>query len=91
MRESPVGEHVTNDVAESAMREVKRQTRNLKFALEAHVGKVVEPHSILKWIPTMEADAISFFMAGRLKCDVLDELGRSSLQNVQNPSTTAQQ
>ena len=26
------------------MREVKRQTRTLKFALEAHVGKIVEPH-----------------------------------------------
>ena len=46
------------------MREVKRQTRTLKFALEAHVGKIVEPHSILKWIPTM-ADTISFFRVGR--------------------------
>ena len=84
LRESPVGEYATNGVAESALREVKRQTRTLKVALEAHVGKIVEPHSILKWIPTM-ADAISFFrigeMARRLKCDVLDVLGRSSLQN----------
>ena len=48
------------------MREVKRQTRTLKFALEAHVGKIVESHSILKWIPTMAAsDAISFFRIGR--------------------------
>ena len=65
LRESPVGEHVTNGVAESAMREVKRQTRTLKVALEAHVGKIVESHSILKWIPTMAADAISFFRIGR--------------------------
>ena len=64
-RESPVGEHATNGVAESAMREVKRQTRTLKFALEGHVGKIVESHSILKWIPTMAADAISFFRIGR--------------------------
>ena len=37
LRESPVGEHATNGVAESAMREVKRQTRMLTFALKAHV------------------------------------------------------
>ena len=59
--ESPVGEHATKGVAESAMREVKRQTRTLKFALEPHVGKIFESHSILKWMPTMAADAISFF------------------------------
>ena len=65
LRESPVGEHVMSGVAESAVREVKRQTRTLKFALEAHVGKIVESHSILKWIPTMAADAIRFFRIGR--------------------------
>ena len=45
LRERPVGEHATNGVTESAMREVKRQTRTLKLALEAHVGvgKIVEP------------------------------------------------
>ena len=37
--EGPVGEHATNGVAESAMREVKRQTRMLKFALEDHVER----------------------------------------------------
>ena len=41
LRASPVREHATNGVAEFAMREVKRQTRTLKFALEAHVGKIV--------------------------------------------------
>ena len=61
LRESPDGEHATNGVAESAVREVKRQTRPLKFALEAHVGRIVEPHSILRWIPTMASEAISFF------------------------------
>ena len=44
LRESPVGEHATNGVTESAMCEVKRQTQTLKFALEAHVGKIVESH-----------------------------------------------
>ena len=57
LRESPV-------VAASAMREVRRQTRSLKFILEAHVEKIVESHSILRWIPTMASDAISFFRIG---------------------------
>ena len=59
LRESPVGEHATNGVAESAMREMKPQTRTLKFATEADVGKIVQSHSIWKWIPTMAADAIA--------------------------------
>ena len=63
LRGSPVGEHATNGVAESAMREVKRQARTLKFALEAHVGNIVELHSILRWIPTVSSDAITFFTA----------------------------
>ena len=42
LRKSLVGEHVTNDVAESAMLEVKRKTRTLKFAPQAHVEKIVE-------------------------------------------------
>ena len=65
LRECPLGEHATNGVSESAMREVKRQTRILKFALEAHVGKIVKSHSTLKWIPTMSADANSFIRIGR--------------------------
>ena len=65
LRESPVGEHATNGVNESAMRDVRRQTRTLKFALEAHVGNIVESHPILTWIPTMASDAISFFKIGR--------------------------
>ena len=65
-RESPAGEHATNGVAESAMRDVKRQTqtRTLKFALEAHVGKIVESHFILRRIPTMAPDALSFLRIG---------------------------
>ena len=52
-------------LVESAMREVNKQTRALKFALEAHVGKIVESHSILSWMPMMASDAISFFRIGR--------------------------
>ena len=47
------------------MRDVTRQTRTLNFALEAHVGKIVESHSILKWIPTMTSHAISLSRIGR--------------------------
>ena len=91
LRESPVGEHVTNGVAESALREVKRQTWTLKFALEAHVGKIVESHSILKWIPTNAADAISFLRIGRdgLTAEMRGS-GRAWLQNLENPFSTAQ-
>ena len=39
LRESPVGEHATNGVAESAMREVKRQTRTLKLCSGSACGK----------------------------------------------------
>ena len=42
-----------------------RQTRTLKFALEAHVGKIVESHSIFTWVPMMASDAISFFWIDR--------------------------
>ena len=56
LRESPVGDHATN---------VKRQTRTLKFVLEAHVGKVVVvSHSILRWTPMVASDVISFFRIG---------------------------
>ena len=41
--ESPFGEHSTNGFAESAMREVKRQTRTLKFALEAMCERLPSP------------------------------------------------
>ena len=65
LRESPVGERATNRVAESSMREVKRQTRTLKFALQTRVGKFVGSDSTLKWIPTMASDAVSFSRIGR--------------------------
>ena len=58
-REIAVGEHATNGVGESAMREVKRQTRTLKSLLEPHVGVVSNSHLILRWMPTIAADDIS--------------------------------
>ena len=92
--ESPVGEHASIGVAESAMREVKRQTRTLNCVVEAHLGKIVESRSILKWIPTMASDsAVSsglVEMAWKRKCHVLCVLGRNSLQSSENLSTSAQ-
>ena len=65
LRESPVGEHASNGVAESAMRESEAADANSEICSGSARGKIVEPHSILKWIPTMAADAISFFRIGR--------------------------
>ena len=50
-RDSPI--HATN-VVESAMREVMER-----------MVKIVDSHSILKWMPTMAADVISFFRNGK--------------------------
>ena len=62
LRDSPI--HATN-VVESAMREVMKR-----------MVKIVESHSILKWMPTMAADAISFFKMRRWK-ELVAELGES--------------
>ena len=43
LRESPIGEHATNGVAESAMREVKRQTRTLNVALKRMWERSLSP------------------------------------------------
>ena len=59
LRESPVGEHATNGVAESAMREIKRQMRTLKFSLEAHVRKIFESHSFHLEVDTLPAKGVS--------------------------------
>ena len=40
LRESPVGEHATSGVAESAMREVKRQTRSWKRMWERSLSTI---------------------------------------------------
>ncbi|CAK0893991.1 unnamed protein product [Prorocentrum cordatum] len=51
-RESPAGEHQSNGGIEVAAREVKRQVRANKYALEAKLGrKVDDDHPILKWLP----------------------------------------
>ena len=43
LRESPIGEHATNGVAESAKREVKRQTRTLNVALKRMWERSLSP------------------------------------------------
>ena len=85
LRQSPVGEHATNGVAESAIREVKSQTRTLNFALEAHVEKIVESHPIRRVIRCDQ------FLQDRQRWqDSGNALGRSSLQISESLFTSAQ-
>ena len=65
LRESPAGEHQANGVAECAVREVKRQVRTLRYALEECLGPVPEEHPMLRWLPMAASDAISFYRIGK--------------------------
>ena len=65
MRESPPGEHASNGEAEVAVREIKRQIRTLRFALEARLGKEIgDEHHVLSWLPMAAGNAISHFRLG---------------------------
>ncbi|CAK0861016.1 unnamed protein product, partial [Prorocentrum cordatum] len=58
-RESPAGEHQSNGGIEVTVREVKRQVRATRYALEAKLGrKVDDDHPILKWLPQCAAACI---------------------------------
>ena len=65
LRESPAGEHQANGVAECAVREVKRQVRTLRYALEECLGPVPEAHPLLRWLPMAAPDAVSFYRIGK--------------------------
>ena len=48
VRRADFGENVQlAGIPHMGLREVERQTRTLKFALDAHVGMIVESHPIL--------------------------------------------
>lgn len=50
--ESPVGDHQANGLAENAIREVKRQIRVLRSALEESIGRVLSDEDpVLAWLP----------------------------------------
>jgi len=51
-KESPVGDHQANGLAEVAVRELKICVRAIKFALEERIGRELEgTHPLLAWIP----------------------------------------
>lgn len=65
-RESPVGDHQANGEAECAVREIKRQIRVLRYALEERIGGPVrKDHPILSWLPMLAADSLSRYRVGR--------------------------
>ena len=46
------------------MRELKRQVRMMRYALEAWWGLVEETHPILRWLPQVAGDAITRYRVG---------------------------
>lgn len=66
LRESPPGDHQANGDAEVSVREIKRQVRTLRYALEARLGRTLrEDHPILEWMPMLAGDAITRYRLGR--------------------------
>ena len=64
-QEAPVGDHQANGEIEAAVREVKRQCRALKYALEAKLGTQLEDGDpVLSWLPRHAADLISRYRRG---------------------------
>ena len=72
--QSGVGEHATFGGVESDMWVVRKRTRTLKNALEAHVRKIVEAHSVFG------RDGVT------TESDVPNVLGRNSLRGLENQS-----
>ena len=64
-QEAPQGDHQANGEIEAAVREVKRQCRALKYALEAKLGFQLEDGDpMLSWLPRHAADLISRYRRG---------------------------
>ena len=54
MEESPVSEHESNGAAEVCVRELEKQIRVMKAALESKLGNILDArHPILAWLITM--------------------------------------
>ena len=52
IRESPVGEHQANGLVENACKEIKRQVRVARSALEEKVGRPLsDSDPVLAWLP----------------------------------------
>ena len=64
-RESPVEDHQANGDVENAIRELKRQTRALKFEVEESTGKKLgDKDHMLSWIPRHAAFLLSKYRVG---------------------------
>ena len=55
-----MGDHAKNGEIECAVRELKRQMRAVRLALETNLGRKLEPKDpVLAWMPSFAADVIS--------------------------------
>ena len=55
-KEVPVGDHAKNGEIECAVRELKRQMRAVRLALETNLGRKVDTKDpVLAWMPTFAA------------------------------------
>eukprot|EP00435_Cladocopium_sp_Y103_P007713 s12_g2.t1 len=63
--ESPVGDRRANGLAEKAIREVKRQIRVLRSALEESIGRALSDEDpVLAWLPRKAADLLCRYKKG---------------------------
>ena len=64
-KEVPVGDHAKKGEIECAVRELKRQMRALRLALESRLGlKLGAKDPMLTWMPTFAADAMARHRVG---------------------------
>ena len=64
--ESPVGDHQANGLAENACKEVKRQVRVLRSALEEKLSKELKDDDpALAWLPRQAGDLLSRYKKGQ--------------------------
>ena len=64
-RESPVGEHQANGLVENACKEIKRQVRVARSALEEKVGRPLsDSDPVLAWLPRHVGDLMNRYKKG---------------------------
>ena len=65
--ESPPADHQANGLVETAIREVRRQIRVLRSALEEKVGRVLpDEDPMLAWLPRQAADLLNRYKKRRV-------------------------
>ena len=64
-KEVPVGDHAENGEIECCVRELKRQMRAMRLALENNLGTTLDAKDpVLAWMPAFAADVISRYRRG---------------------------